>query len=101
MSLPKFQEYIERPVVMRAEVFLGIDSPQDIGGVLSRAHIKRYSLSTDHCHKCDRPFSKHGSLATEDGEVIVCPDDYVIMDSNQDFTRMSFDKFMNKYEPKK
>jgi len=73
--------YRKKPVVIQAEQFLGIDSPTDpadVGGVIQEAHIKRYSVSTDHCNSCDKPFAKHGSVETLEGEHIVCPGDFII-----------------------
>ena len=91
-------QYRKLPVIIKAEEFLGFDEHFLEGSILDQANIKRESLAILHCEKCDEPFSKHGRIATLEGDHIVCPGDYIIKGIANEFYPIKPDIFEATYE---
>ena len=90
--------YRKLPVTIEAEEFEGFDKPITMDGVISQAGVSRYSMETTHCSKCDKAFSKHGSVKTLEGNHIVCPGDMIIKGIAGEFYPVKSDIFEATYE---
>jgi len=90
--------YRKLPVTIEAEEFKGFDEPIEDGGVLSEARVSRYSMAITHCDKCEKAFSKHGSVKTLEGNHIVCPGDMMIKGIAGEFYPCKPDIFEATYE---
>ncbi len=89
--------YSEKSNVVQAESFTGPDWAIEVGGVISQADIRRYSMSVDHCDKCGNPLTQHGRMGHGDEEVMVCPGNFVVKDKGE-FKTYRPTEFFDKYD---
>ena len=68
------------------------------GGIIEKEAPIHISNLMVVCPKCDQPFSRHGRVATLEGDHIACPGDYIIKGINNEFYPCKPDIFKKTYE---
>jgi hypothetical protein len=107
-------KYRKKPTLTEATQWFGNgDHPRDestpiklAGGAedLSEGKIVRYFRSLNipggrFCPNCGNAMQKHGILDGLNGEEIVCPGDYIVLDQKGRYYRLSAGEFEAQYEP--
>ncbi len=63
-----------------------------------KSYIQKRVVVDPSCYKCNKPISKHGHVETVEGDKMVCPGMWIVVDEYGDCYCWSDDIFRRNYE---